>query len=88
MRASAKTQSKAKHFMIQIEAGKHKPSLEQISRKLAPAGVVIDPNYGPINVNPKAGHFVVRGHATDAGREQAEKIPGVRFFADERITAI
>jgi hypothetical protein len=88
MRASAKTQSKTKQFMIQIEAGKHRPTLEEISRKLAPAGVIIDPNYGLINVNPKAGHFVVRGHATDAGREQAEKLPGVRFFADERISAI
>src|SRR5439155_20286897 len=46
------------------------------------AGVALDPDYGPISINPKVGRYVVRGLASTDARARAEQIPGVRFFAD------
>ncbi len=46
------------------------------------AGVALDPDYGPISINPKLGRYVVRGLASPDARARAEQIPGVRFFAD------
>src|SRR5439155_666351 len=45
-------------------------------------GVVLDPAYGPVPINPQLGRYVVRGTASPDARTRAEQIPGVRFFAD------
>ena len=45
-------------------------------------GVVLDPAYGPVSINPQLGRYVVRGTASPDARTRAEQIPGVRFFAD------
>ncbi len=45
-------------------------------------GVAVDPNYGPVPINPTLGRYVVRGDASPDARARAEQIPGVRFFAD------
>jgi len=45
-------------------------------------GVAVDPDYGPVSINPKLGRYVVRGVASPDARQRAEQIPGVRFFAD------
>jgi len=48
-------------------------------------GIEIDRGYGPVNVNPRKGQFVVRGMGSEASRKQAEAIPGVSFFSDSTI---
>ena len=48
-------------------------------------GIEVDTEYGPIPVNPALGRFVVRGLADEEARERAERIPGVKLFADPRI---
>ena len=71
--------------MIQVERPGEELDMEKIASLLEPAGVQLDPSYGPINVNPKLGRHVVRGTATERAKTKAEKIKGVRFFRDLRI---
>lgn len=68
--------------MIQVERPDEKLDMEKIVELLSPAGVQLDTSYGPINVNPKLGRYVVRGTATPRARRAAEKIEGVQFFGD------
>lgn len=56
-----------------------------IQALLKDTGVELDPAYGPICVNPQLGRYVVRGWASPQARAEAEKIPGVKFYADTRI---
>ncbi len=74
-----------RQFLIQIEQPSKKLDLAQIYEILAGTGVEVDKGYGPINVNPKLGRYVVRGWATSDARARAEKIQGVRFFGDPKI---
>jgi len=86
--ARSKAQSVAKsghsrQYIIQINA--RNASLDALRSKLAKSGVDLDPEYGPINVNPVERNYVVRGWATPDARARAEKIEGVTFFGDAKI---
>jgi len=59
--------------------------MESVRKLLEGTGVEIDADYGPIPINPAIGRYVVRGKATLEARAKAEKISGVRLFADTRV---
>lgn len=71
--------------IIQVDRPGRKLAMEAVNKLLEGTGVEIDANYGPIPINPAIGRYVVRGRATPAARAKAEKIPGVRLFADARV---
>jgi hypothetical protein len=71
--------------IIQVDLPGGKLAMEAVSKLLEGTGIEIDANYGPIPINPAIGRYVVRGRATLEARAKAEKIPGVRLFADTRI---
>jgi len=72
-------------YMIQVERPQEKLDMQKIAALLEPLDIRLDPDYGPINVNPKLGRYIVRGSATEAAREKAEQIEGVRFFRDAKV---
>ena len=72
-------------FMIQIERPNQKLNMDAAKQLLGPTGMELDPTYGPILVNPKLGHYVVRGRGSSGARAQAEKISGVQLFSDVKI---
>jgi hypothetical protein len=71
--------------IIQVDHPGGELAMGAVRKLLEGTGVEIDAGYGPIPVNPAIGRYVVRGRATPAARARAEKIPGVRLFADARI---
>jgi hypothetical protein len=80
------TEQAVYRFLIQIERPHERVDMERVRALLEPAGVQIDPAYGPICINPKLERYVVRGTASEEARATAERIPGVRFFRDSQIT--
>jgi hypothetical protein len=79
------SKSIAIQFIIQVERPGKKLGMSDIQSLLEGTGIQLDSNYGPIPVNPKLGRYVVRGKATPEAKAKAERIPGVRFFADAKI---
>lgn len=77
-----------RQYLIQIERKGKSPTLHQISEVLEEAGVELDPDYGPIRVNPELPRYVVRGWANKSARAKAEKIAGVRFFSDLGVGSV
>jgi len=73
-------------FLIQIERLDEKPGIQEVRALLEPLGVVLDTSYGPICVNPRLGRYVVRGEATKEAKGRAEKLPGVSFFPDAKVS--
>jgi hypothetical protein len=71
-------------FIIQVDRPDEKLNMSKIHAMFDGTGIELDPGYGPILINPGLGRYVVRGKATARARAKAEKIPGVRFFADAR----
>ena len=71
--------------IIQVDRPGGRLAMEAVAKLLEGTGVEIDASYGPIPINPAIGRYVVRGRATPAARAKAEKIPGVRLFADARV---
>jgi hypothetical protein len=71
-------------YVIQLERPGERVDMEFVHALLDETGVELDAAYGPIPVNPDLGRFVVRGVASPEARALAERIPGVRFFADAR----
>ena len=69
-------------YIIQVDRPGERVDMTAIRALLDEAGVALDPDYGPISINPKLGRYVVRGLASPDARARAEQIPGVRFFAD------
>lgn len=69
-------------YVIQLERPGEQVDMEFIRGLLSETGVELDAGYGPVAVNPSLGRFVVRGVASPAARALAERIPGIRFFAD------
>lgn len=69
-------------YVIQLERPGERVDMEFVRSLLDDTGVELDAGYGPIPVNPNLGRFVVRGVASPEARALAERIPGVRFFAD------
>jgi len=69
-------------YIIQVDRPGERVDMAAIRALLDEAGVALDPDYGPISINPKLGRYVVRGLASPDARARAEQIPGVRFFAD------
>jgi hypothetical protein len=74
--------SSATRYIIQVDRPGERVDMAALRALLEAAGVAVDPDYGPVPVNPKLGRYVVRGVASPDARERAEQIPGVRFFAD------
>jgi hypothetical protein len=72
-------------FLIQVERPGQQLDLSSIRKLLKGTGVQLDPNYGPICINPELGRFVVRGTATPEARAKAEQVPGISFFSDARV---
>lgn len=71
--------------IIQIDRPGRKLAMEAVRKLLEGTGIEIDADYGPIPINPAIGRYVVRGRATLEARAKAEKISGVRLFADARV---
>ncbi len=71
-------------MIIQVERPGEKLDMPAVERILAGTGIRLDPAYGPLPVNPQLGRYVVRGFVSPQARALAEKIPGVRLFADVR----
>ncbi len=71
-------------YVIQLERPGERVDMEFVRALLGDTGVELDAAYGPVAVNPSLGRFVVRGFASPEARAVAERIPGVRFFADAR----
>src|SRR3989442_5170761 len=69
-------------YIIQVDRPGERVDMATIRSLLEGAGVALDPNYGPLPINPQLGRYVVQGVASPDARERAEQIPGVRFFAD------
>lgn len=61
-----------------------------LQRALAGTGIQLDPSYAPVCINPQQQRFVVRGLATTAAKQRAEKKlgPVVKFFADGRVQTL
>jgi len=75
-----------RNYIIQLSDRGRSFTMQEAQSLLAPTGVVLDSSYGPINVNPSAGNFVLRGRASDQARIEAESsIPGITFFGDATI---
>ena len=81
--ASLAKSGDSRQYIIQLNA-RH-ASLDSLRSRLEKIGVNLDPEYGPINVNPVERNYVVRGWATPDARARAEKIEGVTFFGDAKI---
>lgn len=77
--------SPRRNFIIQIDGRTGGLGMSDVLEMFRETGVEVDPEYGPIPVNPALGRYVVRGWADEAARGRAEAIPGVRLFADPRI---
>src|SRR5438552_15226390 len=73
--------SPATRYIIQVDRPGERVDMATIRSLLEGAGVALDPNYGPLPLNPQLGRTVVRGAASPDAREHADHIPGVRFFA-------
>jgi hypothetical protein len=71
-------------YVIQLERPGERVDMEFVRALLGDTGVELDAAYGPIAVNPTLGRFVVRGVASPEARALAERIPGIKFFADAR----
>ena len=71
-------------YVIQLERPGEHVDMEFVRALLGGTGVELDAGYGPVPVNPGLGRFVVRGFASPEARALAERIPGIRFFADVR----
>jgi hypothetical protein len=50
------------------------PSIRDL---LKDTGIKLDPDYGPYLVNPKLGHYIVRGSEDQGTQEKAKQVPGV-----------
>jgi hypothetical protein len=74
--------SPATRYIIQVDRPGEQVEMAAIRALLDGVGVVVDPDYGPIPINPELGRYVLRGLASPDARARAEQIPGVRFFAD------
>lgn len=72
-------------FIIQVDTPGEKLDMSAVHALLAGTGLELDESYGPILINPKLGRHVVRGRGTPEARAKAERIPGVRFFADSNV---
>ncbi len=72
-------------YLIQIERPGGKMDLSSIQTLLEGGGVRIDESYGPFEVDPKRGRYVVRGWITEDGKKKLEKMPGVSLFVDARV---
>jgi hypothetical protein len=73
-------------YVIQIERPDEVVTVSSAHELLGPLGVTIDPAYFPVVVNPKLGRYALRGVATAESRAAAERLPGIRFFADSKIS--
>jgi len=74
--------SSATRYIIQVDRPGERVDMPTIRALLDGVGVTVDPDYGPVPLNPQLGRYVVRGSASPDARARAEQIPGVRFFAD------
>ncbi len=74
----------AARYIIQLDRPDGHLDMAAVRALLEHTGVELDPDYGPVVINPKLGRCVVRGTASPEARAKAEQIPGVRFFADVR----
>ncbi|HEX9485650.1 MAG TPA: hypothetical protein VF976_01175 [Gemmatimonadales bacterium] len=74
--------SSATRYIIQVDRPGERVDMPTIRALLDGVGVTVDPDYGPVPINPQLGRYVVRGSASPDARARAEQIPGVRFFAD------
>lgn len=75
-------------FLIQIDRPEATLSMKKARSLLEPVGVKLDATYGPVCINPKIGRYIVRGVATPEAKSNAEKIDGVQFFSDGKVTSI
>ena len=74
-----------RQLIIQIERPGPKLQMDDARALLGPHGVRLDPDYGPIAVNPRLGRYVVRGTATREALDRIRELEGVTVFSDSRI---
>jgi hypothetical protein len=77
----------SERVMIQIQRpGQKLEEMSTIEKLLEETGIKLDPDYGPFNVNPNQGVFVVRGFASPEAQKKAKQIPGITIFPDTTIS--
>ena len=69
-------------YIVQMDHPDTPLNMSSVLEILQDTGIDIDQSYGPILIDRKRGRYVVRGRATAEEKTKAEKIPGLRFFAD------
>ena len=72
-------------FIIEIESPHTKLDMLTVQKLLKDSGIKLDLQYGPFLINPKLGHYVVRGFGDIESQQKAKQIPGVKLFRDRRI---
>lgn len=70
--------------LIQVDHPEQQFKMSTALALLEGMDIKLDPDYGPILIDPKRGRYVLRGTATTEALEEAKRIPGVRLFADLR----
>src|SRR5439155_1076248 len=63
-------------YIIQVDRPGERVDMAAIRALLDEAGVALDPDYGPISINPKLGRYVVRGLASPGGRARGDRARG------------
>jgi hypothetical protein len=78
----------AQQWIIQLERPDGNLTLDEARSVLEPLGVTLDPTYNPVPVNPRLGRFAVKGLASAETRSRAERLAGIRFFRDSKISPV
>ena len=75
----------SQRFIIQIDNVGKKMDIEVVNKMLSNTGIIIDPNYKPICVNPKINRYVVRGFANSEAQKKARNVKGITLFRDSKV---
>src|SRR6266852_4923631 len=60
--------SSATRYIIQVDRPGERVDMPTIRALLDGVGVTVDPDYGPVPINPQLGRYVVRGSASPGAR--------------------
>ena len=67
--------SPSTRYIIQVDRPGERVDMATIRALLDGVGVAVDPDYGPVAINPKLGRYVVRGVASPDAREGPSRFP-------------
>src|SRR2546430_13912741 len=67
--------SPATRYIIQVDRPGERVDMSTIRALLDGVGVAVDPDYGPVPINPTLGRYVVRGVASPDARQRGSRFP-------------